>query len=48
MEYSRIRRQNTGSMGCIPPKTKGGEIFLFYTDDPKKQGIVNICTKLIL
>ena len=32
----RIRRQNTGSMGCIPPKTKGGEIFLFYTDAPKK------------
>ena len=36
------------SMGCIPPKPKGGEIFFFYTDDPKKQGIVNICTKLIL
>ena len=60
MEYSQIRRQNTGSMafsvgqnplmkeavidilskpdkqkliGCIPPKPKGGEIFLFYTDD---------------
>ena len=36
VEYSQIRRQNTGSMGCIPPQPKGGEIFLFYTDDPKK------------
>ena len=37
-----------GAWAVSLPKPKGGEIFLFYTDDPKKQGNVNICTKLIL